>query len=99
MALHVSFVIPCTDKSGKVIGKISRDIRNAEVIPQIGSTVVALKDLKLKVVNVEYSGQFPSLDLIWVFLEEIELTGEIKSRLNDSVKSPYNWTWALNTEY
>jgi hypothetical protein len=99
MALHVSLVIPCTDKSGKVIGEISRDIRNAEIVPQIGSTIKVLKDLKLKVVNVEYSGQFPSLDLIWVVLEEIELTGEIKSNLNDAVKAPFDWTWALKSEY
>lgn len=59
MALHLSFVIPCRDKSGNVIGRISRDIRNAEVIPQIGSTVVVLKDLRLKVINVEYWANSP----------------------------------------
>lgn len=98
MSLHVSFVIPCRDNSGKMIGELSRNIRNAEVIPQIGSTIVVLKDLRLKVVNVEYSGQFPSMDLIWVLLDELELTGDIKSRMQDSVKSPFNWTWALKAE-
>ena len=96
MTMHASFVIPCIDKSGQVIGRMSRDIRNIEVIPSIGSSVIIHKDLKLKVIDVEYSGNFPSVSLIWIYLEHLELTGEVKAHLSNSVKSPYNWTWKLD---
>jgi hypothetical protein len=96
MTLHASFVIPCVDKSGHVIGRMSRDIRNIEVIPSIGSSVIIHKELKLKVIDVEYAGNFPSVSFIWIYLEHLELTGELKAKLNNSVKSPYNWSWTLD---